>query len=107
MGIFNVPLEITGYANGLFHRVEAIVDTGSSYTFIPRDLLRQLGVSPIDTRSFVLADDSMVQYEVGQARVRLEDRELTTLVVFGPEGALPLLGATTLQVFSLGVEPVN
>ena len=62
---------------------------------------------PIDTRSFLLADDNMVQYEVGEARVRLEGRELTTLVVFGPEGAQPLLEATTLQLFSLAVDPVN
>ena len=84
-----------------------MVDTGSSYTFMPRDLLRQLGVSPIDTRSFVLADESRVQNDVGEARVRLNGRELTTLVVFGPDDALPLLGATTLQLFSLGVDPVN
>ncbi len=85
MGIFNVPLEITGYGNGLFQRVEGMVDTGSSYTFIPRDLLRKLGVLPIDTRSFLLADENMVQYEVGEARIRLEGRELTTLWCSGPK----------------------
>ena len=84
-----------------------MVDTGSSYTFIPRDLLRKLGVLPIDTRSFLLADENVVQYEVGEARVRLEGRELTTLVVFGPEGAQPLLEATTPQLFNLAVDPVN
>ncbi len=28
-------------------------------------------------------------------------------MIFGPEGTTPLLGATTLQTFHLGVDPVE
>ncbi len=37
----------------------------------------------------------------------MDGRERTTQVVFGPEGVTPLLGATTLQLFHLGVDPLQ
>jgi predicted aspartyl protease len=37
--------------------------------------------------------------------MRLDGRERTAVVVFGPEDAAPLLGATTLELFNLGVDP--
>ena len=58
-------------------------------------------------RPYRVADETIVEYDVGEARVRLDGRERTTQVVFGPEGVTPLLGATTLQLFHLGVEPLQ
>ena len=54
-----------------------------------------------------LADERVVEYEVGEARLRLDGRERTTLIVFGPDDAAPLLGATSLELFNLGVDPVG
>ena len=56
---------------------------------------------------FQLADERTVEYDVGEARIRLNGRERTTLVVFGPDDAEPLLGATTLQLFNMAVDTVN
>ena len=47
------------------------------------------------------------EYEVGEARVRLGDRERTVLVVVGESGVGPLLGATTLELFNVAVDPVG
>ena len=41
---------------------------------------------------------SDLEHEVGEARLRLDGRERTTLIVFGPEDAAPLLGATSLEL---------
>ncbi len=73
----------------------------------PRDVPDRLGIAVLDRASFQLADDRVTEYQVGEARVRLDGRERTSLVVFGPEGATPLLGATTLALFNLGVDPVS
>ena len=107
MGTFSVTVEIGAPAGGEFTRVDALVDTGATYTVLPRDELVRLGIQAVETVSFELADDRIVEYEVGEARVRLDGRERTTLVVFGPEGAGPLLGATTLQLFNLAVNPTR
>ena len=71
---------------------------------LSRAVLEPLGIETMETVSFQLADNRIVEYEVGEARVRLDGRERTTLVVFGPEGAAPLLGATTLQLFNLAAD---
>ena len=107
MGTFSVTVELGTSSAGEFTQFEALVDTGATYTVLPEDALVRLGVQAIETVSFQLADDRIVEYQVGEARIRLDGRERTTLVVFGPEGAGPLLGATTLQLFNLAVDPTR
>ena len=107
MGTCSVTLEIGKTTAGEYTQVEALVDTGATYTVLPAEALVRLGIQAIETVSFELADDRIVEYQVGEARVRLDGRERTTLVVFGPEGATPLLGATTLQLFNLAVDPTR
>ena len=107
MGTFTVAVEILGLNGQQTREVQALVDTGATHTFLPSDLLIALGVVSVERVSFQLADERTVEYEVGEARLRLDGRERTTLVVFGPEGAMSLLGATTLELFNLAVDPMR
>ena len=104
MGTFNVSLQVGDLESCQFVDVEALVDTGASHTTLPQDILYHLGVGSVEKVSFELADGRVVEYDVGEARLRLDNRERTTLVVFGPQGSSPLLGATTLQLFNLAVD---
>ena len=74
---------------------------------LPRSLLTNLGVGVIEQVAFQLASERTVEYDVGEARIRLDGRERTTLVIFGPDDAEPLLGATTLQLFNLAVDTAS
>lgn len=74
---------------------------------LPRDLLDRLGVVAIEKVAFNLADDRTVEHDVGEARIRLDGRERTTLVIFGPDSSEPLLGATTLQLFNMAVDTAD
>ena len=105
MGTFNVTVEVAAGPDGPFESLEALVDTGATYTLAPAPLLRRLGVEPIDLITFIIADGSRMQQEIGEATIRLDGRVRTTLVVFGDEGANTLLGAYTLEAFALGVDP--
>ena len=105
MGTFSVPIQVGDLSGQQFVEVETLVDTGASDTTLPENMLTQLGVQPMARRSFRLADERLVEYPVGQARVWLDGDEFIVLVVFAPEGIVPLLGATTLETFSLGVDP--
>ena len=107
MGNFTVPLQVASLGGQQFIGVEALVDTGSTYTSLPRDTLTALGVEQEEDRGFELANNQIVEYPVGQARIRLEGREFIALVVFAPEDTAPLLGMTTLETFGLGVDPVG
>jgi clan AA aspartic protease len=104
VGIFREPMEIAAAAGGDFETIEALVDSGASYTMVPASLLQRLGVRDIDTETFIMADGSRIERPVGEAVVRLDGRQRTTMVVFGDEGSTPLLGAMTLEAFSLAVD---
>jgi predicted aspartyl protease len=45
VGTFQVQLEVAGPARDRFEPVEALVDTGSTYTVLPKQLLHELGVA--------------------------------------------------------------
>ncbi len=107
MGTFEVPLQVGDMAGQRFVEMNALVDTGSTYTVVPANILAMLGVGVLERRPFELADETIVEFAVGEARVRLDGRELPVVVVFAAEDASPLVGATTLELFSLGVDPVS
>ena len=107
MGTFTVPLQVGDLAGQRFIEVEALVDTGATYTLLPEELLTQLGIAPEDQRRFQLADERVVEYPIGYARLRVDGGTAVALVVFAPEGTGPLIGATTLENLSLGVDPVQ
>lgn len=107
MGTFMVPLEVADPQGRRYETVEAMVDSGAAYTVVPASILERLGVSPHETRGFVLADGSRIERGFGRTWMRLDGREEMSPVVFWNEGSTPLLGAVTLEIFGLGIDPVN
>jgi predicted aspartyl protease len=102
VGTFQVQLEVAGPARNRFEQLEALVDTRSTYTVLPRSLLEELRV-PVDRQArFVLADGSEVERDLGRAWVRFEGRREFTLVVFGDN---TVLGAVTMEEFLLAPDP--
>ena len=107
MGTFSVSLEVGDQAGNQYRTVEALVDTGATYTVLPASVLRELGVVPHRTSVFELADGSQHEWQMGRTWVRLQDKLEMTLVVFGEEDISPLLGAVTLEEFLLAPDPIR
>jgi len=107
MGRFRVQIEIGDLAGGRFENLEALVDTGATYTWVPRDLLERLGVRPDEERPFVLADGRQVTYPVAWVQVRIDGRTQPTIAVFGDPTTEPLLGVFTLEGFGFAADPIN
>ena len=107
MGTFAVSIGVGNPEGERFESVEALVDTGASYTMIPGSILRALGVEPHTQFNFIMADGSYIEREVGRTWVRIGDQSEITLVVFANEDAEPLLGAYTLQGMPLAVDTPN
>ena len=91
----------------VWETVQALVDTGSSYTWVPRRLLDRLDVRPQFQREFETADGRVVQRDLAVTMVRWDGETMPTLVVFGGNGDAVLLGAYTMEGFSLAPDPVN
>ena len=107
MGSFRVQIGIGNAAGDRFANVEALVDTGATYTWIPANLLEQLGVHPVEERPFLLGDGRQVSYPIAWVQARLDGRTQPTIAVFGDPSSEPLLGVFTLEGFGLAADPVN
>jgi clan AA aspartic protease len=107
MGHFRVPVHVSRLGGVSFVPVDALVDTGATYTWIPRDVLEALGVIAEEQRPFVLADGREVRYPVAWINIRVGERVQPTIVVFGEPGSEPILGVVTLEEFLLAADPVG
>ncbi len=107
MGVFRYEAEIAARPQGPFRTVSALVDTGSVYTWVPGDLLRDLGLEPTDNFEFFMADGGKTRRDAVEAVIRLEGRVRHTMCVFGEDDDQVLLGAYTLAGFALAADPVN
>jgi predicted aspartyl protease len=107
MGTFRVRVEIGDPTGQRYEPVEALVDTGATYTTVPGPLLENLGVVPHVRDVFLLADGRRVERDIGRAWVRVDGRAELTLVVFGEPEAPPLLGAYALEGLRLAADPVG
>lgn len=107
MGTFRIPIELGDPTGARWVEVEALADTGATYTNVPANILEELGVDRHGPAAFVLADGREVQREIGHAWVRVGERSAITLVVFGEPGAPVLLGAHALEGLRLAADPVG
>ena len=104
MGTFTVPMEIGHPDGGDKIGVSALVDTGSVHTMLPQSLLNQIRIQPQLQKSFRFADDKEHLLGVGFCLITWQEEQAICPVIFGPEEKY-LMGATTLEIFDLAIEP--
>ena len=107
MGILRQQIEIGDTAGTRFQSIEAVVDTGASYTVVPSSILTELGIRPHKRMGFRLADESRVEKDVGEAVIRVQGIQATSIVVFADEGGPILLGVVALETLGLAVDPLG
>lgn len=87
--------------------VDALVDTGSSYSVFPADMLERLEIQKRLALQFEQADGSIVDRDVGLAMLAINDTESSMPVIFGDDEAESLIGSNALQEFLLLIDPVG
>jgi len=107
MGNFTVPVEVFSEDGSRSAVLDAVVDTGATYTCLPETLLKDLGIAPVRRVESELADGSVSQDGLGVARVKVEGVEVFTYVTFTKEAAPVLLGAIAMETALLVVDPVR
>ena len=105
MGTFNCTVRFDSLDGERSVEIEALVDTGASYSIVPAAILRRLGVEPTDRHRVTLADGRRVTYDLGQSHATVDGRSTPTWVYFGEEDGPALLGAYTLEGLRLAVDP--
>src|SRR5438876_9965088 len=101
VGVFHYPVEIGDASGQHFELTNPLVDTGALYSQFPASFLERLGYVSNAVRSFRLADGSMIERRIGPVTVRINGEVQPVICIFGGENSPELLGATTMEVFSL------
>lgn len=87
--------------------IALMVDTGATYTCLPRALLERMGYRPVGRRQVVFANGTEAEWDVTAVTLSLLDSTLPTLCFMAPNSSPGLLGAVTLEEFGLGVDPIG
>lgn len=87
--------------------LDLLVDTGATWSLIPAEAARSLGVEPSETRPVRTADGRQLVLPLGEVRFTIDGRSLTTPCLIGGPESPALLGAVTLEAFGLAPDPVQ
>lgn len=110
MGMFKQTVRVSNSKEpNRFFKEEFWVDTGALYSFIPEEYLEKIGVEPSGKRNLILADGRQDTRLLGFCDFQIEGIEgsVPCPVVFAPKESLLLLGATALEDFGVGVDPIE
>jgi clan AA aspartic protease len=106
MGITTISATITNLTDPKKKATEKfLVDTGTTYTVVPYDISRKLGIKPEKTQEFIMADGTSVKRKLGHAMVEIDGDKAPSIVVIGEKGDSALLGVLTLEGMGLMVDP--
>ncbi len=104
MGIVTVDVAVSGpsrrSATAAF-----LVDSGASYSVLPRTLWKRLGLHPKRAMRFELADGTEVRRQLSECRFRFEGIDAVSPVVLGEGKDVALLGTVTLETMGLVLHP--
>jgi predicted aspartyl protease len=108
MGLTHVKLDVANPADlDHWQTVTCLVDSGAVYSVIPSPILDRLGIRPVTSQEFKLANGEFVTRRRGIAAFRYGERIGGADVVFGEEGDASLLGAFTLESLGLILDPLK
>lgn len=106
LGVTFIEGVVTGPA-GKQATVRFLVDSGATYTLLPHKDWKAIGLLPKRSVTFTLADGTTVDRKVSECHISLPQGEGHTPVILGEPGDEPLLGAVTLEILGLVLNPFN
>jgi predicted aspartyl protease len=104
MGITYAEGLLTG-PTGKQAAVRFLVDSGATYTLVPRDVWKDLDLSPKRTVSFALADGTQISRAASECHLALPQGDAHTPVILGEPGDEALHGVVTLEILGLVLHP--
>ncbi len=107
MGMFEVSVRLSSLlAPDRSSEISLLVDTGATISWIPQEVLQNLGVTPYSRLPFSLADGRRLERDITAVLVQIDARKAPIEVAFAEAGETAVLGATALEGLGLMVDPV-
>jgi clan AA aspartic protease len=108
MGITFVDIQVANPANPKKRRkVQLLVDSGAVYSIVPEEILCKLGIEPVSTEEYYLANGEKIVRKRGDAFFFFEGKRGASPVIFGEKGDSGLLGVVTLEALGKVFDPVR
>jgi predicted aspartyl protease len=108
LGIFTAKLRVWNPANSSStQEIEAMVDTGASYSWVLRTRLEPLGVRPVRRMQFRTIEGKMIERDLVPVFVAADSFTGGDNVVMAEPGDMEVIGAHTLESLGLTVDPVG
>lgn len=104
MGLTYIEGTVTGQKNKQA-TVRFLVDSGATYTLLPYDIWQAIGLKPKRTADFSLADGTSIKRKISECHLALPQGEGHTPVILGEPEDEPVLGAVTLEILGLVLNP--
>lgn len=108
MGIIQVTATVRNTAqpdrswDGLF-----LVDTRSTDCVVPANAMRSIGLEPMGSRTYELADGRKSTVGIVVAQIEFMGEFVGATVGFGPDDVEPILGLTALESVGIEVDPFS
>ncbi len=106
MGGTRVYFKIYG-ADGRTIELDAVADTGATFTKIPSSIALELGLEVKYEVEVELGDSRVIKRGLAPAEVEIEGIRRPMLVAVGKEGEKPVIGCTTLEILGFKVNPLT
>jgi len=87
--------------------LELLVDTGSTYAWVKRGRLEELGIRPMTVWRFRTIEGRVIEREIGEAVIECLGERATRIVVFAEESDAEVLGVDALEGLRLEVDPAT
>jgi clan AA aspartic protease len=106
MGITFIEGRVKG-PNKKQKTVKFLIDSGATYSLLPKKVWKAIGLKAQRNVSFSLADGTKIERAVSEAYIILPQGQAHTPVVLGEEGDEALLGVVTLEILGLVFNPFD
>lgn len=92
---------------GKWAGVKFLIDSGATYSVLPKKVWEKIGLKPKRKMTFTLADGTTIERSISEVYVILPQGEAHTPVVLGEDGDQALLGIVTLEILGLVFNPFD
>ncbi len=103
MGITKVLAKVS--KAGKSRDVEFLVDSGVAYTLLPEKICKESKLKPEREINFTLADGTTIKRKISEIHFEYKGLRGTTPVIIGEKDDEALLGALTLEMLGLVLNP--
>jgi predicted aspartyl protease len=100
------PSPVQLASNGKQKHLKFLIDSGATYTLLPREVCQAVKLEPMESIQCTLADGTTVERRVSECHILLPQGSRHTPVFLGEPGDdQALLGAVTLENLGLILNP--